>query len=55
MAYTKTVLHGSHFQHFERRSIADGKLLSEYEYPNEEAANAIARQRAPSWVQCVKE
>ncbi len=55
VAYTQTVLHGSDFQHFELRSIADGRLLAEYEYPDEESDNLLARRRSPTWVHCVPE
>ena len=55
VAFRQGVLHGSNYQHFERRSLSDGKLLSEYDYPHEERENQRARQLAPSWVQCVPE
>ncbi len=55
VAYWQGPLHGSDFRHFERRSIADGRLLGEYEYPHDEAAHALARKRAPAWVRCVPE
>ncbi len=56
VAYTQTVLHGSDFQHFEMRSIADERLLAEYEYPgDDEDGNIRARQQAPAWVRCVPE
>ena len=54
VAYMQTVVHGSNFEHFEARSISSGKLLAEYEYPNEEPENAAARKRAPGWVRCVE-
>ncbi len=53
VGYAQTVVHGSNFQHFEMRAIADGRLLSQYDYPHEDADNALARKRAPHWVQCV--
>jgi hypothetical protein len=55
VAYSQTVVHGSNFQHFERRAIVDGRLLGAYEFPHEEAENMSARNRAPAWVRCVKE
>ena len=53
VAYTQSVLHGSNAQHFEWRAVSDGRLLGEYEYPHEKAANMLARKRAPAWVKCV--
>lgn len=55
IAFTQTVVHGSGFQHFEMRTIAEEKLLAAYEYPDEEDDNIRARQRAPAWVHCVPE
>ena len=55
VAFTQTTVHGSNFQHFERRAIADEKLLAQYEYPHEDDENALARKRAPKWVHCVPE
>jgi hypothetical protein len=55
VAYMQTVLHGTSFEHFEWRAIADGKLLGEYEYPDDDEEQALARRRAPSWVRCTKE
>jgi hypothetical protein len=55
VAYSQGVLHGSNFRHFELRSIADSKLLAEYDYPQEDAKNREARRRAPEWVRCVPE
>ena len=55
VAYMQAVLHGSNSEHFEARSISDGKLLAEYEYPHEETENAAARKHAPRWVQCVEQ
>lgn len=53
VAYMQTVLHGTNFEHYEQRSLADGHLLAQYDYPNEDAANALARKNAPAWVRCV--
>jgi len=55
VAYTQSVLHGSNFQHFERRAVSDGQLLGKYEYPHEDAANTTARKRAPAWVKGIPE
>jgi len=55
VAYMQTVLHGSNFEHFEARAISNGRLLGEYEYPDDETENATARQRAPRWVRCVEQ
>ncbi len=53
VAYMQTVLHGTNFEHFERRSLANGRLLAEYDYPDDMAENAAARRNAPAWVKCV--
>lgn len=53
VAYMLTVLHGTNFEHFEWRSISDGRLLAEYEYPNDMVEHELARKNAPSWVKCV--
>jgi hypothetical protein len=53
VAFMQTVLHGTNFERYEWRSLSDGRLLGEYEYPNEAAANALARKNAPAWVKCV--
>jgi hypothetical protein len=53
VAYMQTVVHGSNFEHFEARSIASGKLLAEYDYPDSEPQNTAAHKRAPGWVRCV--
>ncbi|WP_017462172.1 hypothetical protein [Dyella ginsengisoli] len=53
VAYMQTVLHGTSFEHFERRSLADGRLLAEYDYPDDLAENDTARKNAPAWVKCV--
>jgi hypothetical protein len=55
VAYMQTILHGTSFEHFEWRAIADGKLLGEYEYPDDDEEQAVARRHAPSWVSCIKE
>lgn len=55
VAYRQGVLHGSDFQHFELRRIADGRLLAGYEYPHDEAERVQARKKAPSWLRCVPE
>lgn len=55
VAYAQGVLHGSDFRNFELRRIADGVLVAHYEFPHEEAANALAHNRAPGWVRCVPE
>ncbi len=55
VAFTQTTVHGSNFQHFERHTIADERLLATYEYPHEDDENALARKRAPKWVRCVPE
>lgn len=55
VAFRQGVLHGTDAQHFERRRIADGRLLARYDYPHDERANASARKRAPAWVRCVPE
>jgi hypothetical protein len=55
IAYRQTVLHGSNFLHFERRRIADKKLLAEYDYPDDDEANRRARELAPAWVKSVPE
>lgn len=55
VAYMQTTLHGTNFEHYERRSLTDGRLLAEYEFPHEEVENAQARRRAPAWVRCVPE
>lgn len=55
VAYRQGVLHGSEFQRFERRRIGDGHLEADYEYPHDQAENARARRRAPTWVRCVPE
>lgn len=52
VAYAQGVLHGSDARLFELRSIADGRLISRYEYPHDEAKNMRARSLAPSWVRC---
>jgi hypothetical protein len=53
VAYMQTALHGTNFEHYEQRSLGDGRLLAEYEYPDDTAENALARKNAPSWVKCV--
>ena len=55
MAYAQGVLHGSDFRNFELRRIADGVLVAHYEFPHEEAATALAHNRAPGWVRSVPE
>ena len=55
VAFRQGVLHGTDAQHFERRRIADGRLLARHDYPHDERANASARKRAPAWVRCVPE
>lgn len=53
VAYMQTVLHGTNFEHYERRSLPGGRLLAEYDYPDDPAGNAAARKNAPAWVRCV--
>ena len=53
VAYMQTVLHGTNFEHYELRSLSDGHLLADYDYPNDMAENILARKNAPSWVKCV--
>lgn len=53
VAFRQGVLHGTDAQHFERRRIADQRLLASYDYPHEEQANEAARRKAPAWVRCV--
>ena len=53
VAYMQTVLHGTNFEHYEQRSLTDGHLLAEYDYPDDPAENAAARKNAPAWVRCV--
>ena len=53
VAFRQGVLHGTDAQHFERRRIADGRLLARYDYPHDERENEAARQKAPAWVKCV--
>ncbi len=55
VAFRQGVLHGTDAQHFERRRIADGRLLARYDYPHDETENAAARKKAPAWVRCVPE
>jgi len=55
VAYMQAFPHGSNFEHFEARSISSGKLLAQYEYPDQWPADAIERKRAPSWVRCVEQ
>jgi hypothetical protein len=55
VAYRQGPLHFTNYQHFERRRLSDGKLLAQYDYPDEEAEHERARKQAPSWVQCVPE
>jgi hypothetical protein len=55
VAYMQTQVHGTNYEHFEHRAISDGRLIAEYEYPNEEPENAEARKLAPPWVKCVPE
>lgn len=53
VAYMQTVLHGSNYEHYELRAIADDRLIAEYDYPDEQAENALARRHAPRWVRRV--
>lgn len=53
VAYMQTVLHGTNFEHFEHRSLDDGRLLAVYDYPDDLSENATARRNAPAWVKCV--
>lgn len=53
VAYMQTVLHGTNFEHYEQRSLGDGHLLAEYDYPEDPTENAAARKNAPAWVRCV--
>ena len=55
VAYMQAALHFSNEKHFERRSLRDGRLISQYNYPHEDAANKRAREGAPAWVRCVPE
>ncbi len=55
VAFRQGVLHGTDAQHFERRRIADGRLLARYDYPHDEEENEAARKKAPAWVKCVPE
>jgi hypothetical protein len=52
VAFMQTQVHGTNFEHFERRAIRNGRLISQYEYPHEEPENAQARKQAPDWVKC---
>jgi len=54
VAYMQTFVHGSNFEHFERRAIASGDLQAEYEFPHDEDENSLARQQAPDWVRCAE-
>lgn len=53
VAYVQTLVHGSDYEYFERRTIADGHLVARYEYPDAATDNARARARAPAWVRRV--
>ena len=53
VAFRQGVLHGTDAQHFERRRIADARLLASYDYPHDEREHAAARRKAPAWVRCV--
>lgn len=55
VAFMQTVLHGSNYEHFERRSLKTGRLLAQYDFPDDEAENKAARLHAPEWVRCVQD
>lgn len=55
VVYMQTQVHGTNYQHFEKRAIADGRLEAEYEFPDDAAENAEAQKLAPAWASCATE